>query len=226
MAGSDMTSSARTVINAVASSGGAALRGWFTVASHLRPAAKPLHPRGRLMPATLTRSGATPGTGVAWLDEAGEDEVLVRESRAVGLPEPFPDIHGLALRVPYAADRSGDLLFATTGTGALTRYLLRPTRSPRRPQSTLLPYRTAGGALLLAAFPTAERGRFALACASPRGPWRQFAVLRIGERRISAEPDPMVAFDPMVNTLPGLAPYDWVRRLRAGAYAAARSSRS
>jgi hypothetical protein len=35
-----------------------------------------------------------------------------------------------------------------------------------------------------------------------------------------------VSFDPVRNVLPGLAPYDWVRRLREPAYLTARRSRS
>jgi len=68
------------------------------------------------------------GTGAAWLDDAGEDDVVVRLSRAVGLPPPAPDVFGLALRVPTAGGRYGDLLFASTGLGRLTRFTLTPAR--------------------------------------------------------------------------------------------------
>jgi hypothetical protein len=48
----------------------------------------------------------------------------VRQSRAVGLPSPAPDIFGLAVRVPTEGGRHGDLLFATTGLGRITRFTL------------------------------------------------------------------------------------------------------
>lgn len=84
---------------AVASAGGQVLRA-ATGALTLRPAAKPFHPRGHVVTATLHRFGAEPRTGAEWLDTAGVDEVLVRQSRAIGLPAPLPDIFGLAVRVP------------------------------------------------------------------------------------------------------------------------------
>ena len=61
-----------------------------------RPAAKPLHPRGSVVRGALHRFGAAARTGAPWLDRTGDDRVLVRQSRAVGLPAPVPDIFGLA----------------------------------------------------------------------------------------------------------------------------------
>lgn len=219
-----MSSRRTDVVNALASGGGAVLGVTFHLAGRLRPTAKPLHPRGRLVRATLTRPGLTPPSGVRWLDETGIDEVLVRVSRATGLPSPLPDIHGLAIRVPVAADRHADLLFATTGTGRLTRFVLRPALSAQdRPQTTLLPYRTPSGPALLAALPEAKH-RLRLAFASGSGQWRPFGVLALSESD-TGDADPTVSFDPMLHTIPGLEPYEWVRRLREGAYAEARRSR-
>jgi hypothetical protein len=62
--------------------------------------------------------------------------------------------------------------------------------------------------------------RFALCVASPLGRWRRFRTLVLEAAR-----DADIDFDAMLNVLPGLPPYDWVRRLREGAYAAARRSR-
>ncbi len=212
------------VVNALASGAGAVLGVTFHLAGRLRPAAKPLHPRGRLMHGVLTRRGVTPATGVGWLDEEGVDDVLVRLSRATGLPAYLPDIHGLAVRTPVTPGRHGDLLFATTGTGRLTRFTLTATRSAQgRPHTTLLPYRTPKGAVLLAALPQ-DRGRFRLACASTSGEWRVFGELTLSESG-AVDADPLISFDPVLNTIPGLEPYEWVRRLREGAYAQARRSR-
>ena len=78
--------------------------------------------------------------------------MLVRQSRAVGLPYPAPDVFGLAVRVPTEDGRLGDLLFASTGLGRLTRFTLTAAVTPYgRPLSTLLPYRTPAGAVVLSA---------------------------------------------------------------------------
>ncbi|HET6627625.1 MAG TPA: hypothetical protein VFG63_14635 [Nocardioidaceae bacterium] len=159
---------------------------------------------------------------MAWLDEAGEEEVLVRRSRAVGLPGALPDVYGLALRVPVLGDHHGDLLFATTGLGPLGRFVLHPTWSPAgQPMTTLLPYAGPEGAVMLAAVPRAE-DRFDLACASLRTPWRMFAELTL---LAEDGPDPLLSFDPVRNTVPGLDNYGWVRRLREPAYVVARRTR-
>lgn len=188
----------------------------------LRPAAKPLHPRGRLRTAQVERDGCTPPTGVSWLDEPGVDEVVVRVSRAVGLPAGLPDIHGLALRIPLANGAAADLLLASTGSGRVSRFVLTGSRELEgRPLTTLLPYRTPTGPVLLLARPVAP-DHLELAVASPGGDWRPFAMLRLGP---DAPDQHRISFDPVLNTLPGLEPYDWVRRLREPAYRVARRSR-
>ncbi|MFN2561951.1 MAG: hypothetical protein ABR571_11720 [Jatrophihabitans sp.] len=205
---------------------GKGLAGVFGAAGRLRPATKPLHPRGSVHAATLERVGLSEPTGVDWLDTGGVDEVLVRLSRSVGLPGPVPDVLGLAIRVPLGGSRHGDLLFATTGSGPIGRFVLRPVRDPAARYSTLLPYRTPAGSLLLAAAGiTGPAGdlRFDLQVASPpRGPWRRFGSLTVFPE---PSPDEYVAFDPMTNPIAGLEPYDWIRQLRARSYRAARHSR-
>ena len=203
--------------------GGQVLRGATRIVA-ARPAAKPLHPQGSVVRGTLRRFGAEATTGAAWLDQAGEDQVLVRQSRAVGLRSPFPDIFGLALRVPTEGGRHGDLLFASTGRGPLTRFTLTAARSPYvRPLTTLLPYRTPVGAVLLSAV-FHDETRLALSWAVRSGPWHPFAELSLHREAIDGADLPL-SFDPVRNRLPGLEPYDWVRRLREPAYATARRSR-
>lgn len=208
---------------AASSAGGQVLRAATGIVA-VRPADKPLHPRGSVVRGSLHRFGAAERTGVAWLDQAGDDEVVVRLSRAVGLPSPLPDIVGLAVRVPTGGGRHGDLLLASTGLGRLTRFTLTAARSPyARPLTTLLPYRTPSGAVLLsAAFRDETTIGFAWATGSGR--WHHFAELVLHEDPVD-EADRLVSFDPVRNTLPGLENYDWVRRLRAPAYATARRSR-
>jgi len=210
------------VVRAASSAGGQVLRGatWIMAA---RPAAKPLHPRGSVVAGMLHRFGAEGRTGAAWLDEAGNDRVLVRQSRAIGLTAPAPDIFGLAIRMPIEGG-NGDLLFASTGLGRLTRFTLIPARSPYgRPMTTLLPYRTPAGAVLLsAAFH--DETKLSLAWAVRSGAWHAFAELSLDRDPVD-EADMSLSFDPARNVLPGLETYDWVRRLREPAYATARVSR-
>jgi hypothetical protein len=212
-----------SVIRAASSAGGQILRAATKVLA-VRPVAKPLHPRGAVARASLRRFGAGVETGSAWLDQAGEDQVLVRQSRAVGLPSPAPDIFGLAVRVPTERGRHGDLLFATTGLGRLTRFTLTAARSPLgRPLSTLLPYRTPAGAIVLSAV-FRDETTVTLAWAIASGAWHPFAELLLHEDPLD-EADAPLDFDPVRNTLPGVETYDWVRRLRAPAYNTARLSR-
>ena len=206
---------------AVSSWIGGALGGVFRVLGAVRPTAKPLHPRGTVRHATLHRRGVEPPVGVPFLDLVATDEVLVRESRAAGLPHPLPDVHGLALRVPNPDGSYGDVLFATTGFGWLTRFLLTPTRTPYgRPMTTLLPYDTAAGAVLLGVH-AVDDARLELVFAIGRGPWRSVGELVLSERGSDED----VTFDAVRNTLPGLAQYPAVRRIREPSYHAARSSR-
>lgn len=190
-----------------------------------RPAAKPLHPRGDVVRGTLQRFGAAGATGVPWLDLPGSDEVLVRRSRALGLPDGAPDVLGLALRVPTRDGGHGDLLFATTGLGPVTRFTLLPARTSQAATfTTLLPYRTPAGPVLLAAEPRGPNG-FALSWAAGAGAWHGFAELRLQEEPVG-EPDALVSFDPVTRPVPGLETYGWVRRLREPAYQTARRSRA
>ncbi len=187
----------------------------------VRPARKPLHPRGTVLRARLHRRGSEPATEVPWIDEVGVNEVVVRISQAIGLPGWLPDIQGLALRFDPDGD-PGDLLFATTGSGRLTRFVLTPSLRLTRPMTTLLPYRTPIGPILIGARRTDDQ-TFDLSWATLTGSWRSFAglVLLPDEQ----EADPEISFDPMLNRLPGLEPYDWVRRLREPGYLAARRTR-
>ncbi|HEX5860396.1 MAG TPA: hypothetical protein VFY58_01050 [Nocardioides sp.] len=217
-------SALESAARAASSAGGQVLRAATGLVS-ARPAAKPLHPRGAVVRGTLRRSGGRTSTGAAWLDRPGADQVLVRHSRAVGLPAPMPDIFGLALRVPNESGGHGDLLFASTGLGRLTRYTLTPALSPyARPLTTLLPYRTPVGAVLLSAV-FQDEVTVVLAWAARSGAWHQFAELSLHEDPVDGADLP-VSFDPVRNTLPGLETYDWVRRLRQPAYVTARSRRS
>ncbi|GAA1955845.1 hypothetical protein GCM10009798_13880 [Nocardioides panacihumi] len=210
-----------TVPRAAASVGGALLAAGTQALAALRPARKPLHPDGDVRDGTLLRRGADEKTGVAWLDEPGEDDVAVRLSRAIGLPRRLPDIHGLAVRVQGQA--GGDLLFATTGRGRLSRFTLTASRHPQGwPLTTLLPYETDSGAVLLSAVGVGTE-TYELSWARPAGRWHAFATLRLEAPRGG---DAAISFDPVRHQLPGLRQYPAVERLREPAYQRARRSRA
>src|SRR3546814_19693116 len=108
--------------------------------------------------------------GVPWLDESGIDQALVRLSAAVGLPDGWPDFKGIAIRTSVP-DGQADLLLATTGAGAMTRFMLAPARSATGNVHTrLLPYRGPDGPVMQDAVP-ADEGRFTLPRATLTGPW-------------------------------------------------------
>lgn len=218
---------ATRLANVVASATGGLLAGAARTLGRVRPSTKPLHPTGDVVTGSLVRSGRAPRSGVRWLDAAGTDEVLVRVSRAVGLPEALPDIHGIALRVPVHGGH-GDLLLASTGLGRATRFLLLPSRDlGKRPLTTLLPYRGPDGPLFLGCRPAGDGpdgqppSRYDLLWSNRLGDWVEFARLELAA---TTGPDPTISFDPIANPLPGLPPYGWVRRLRQPAYRAARES--
>lgn len=199
---------------------GAALAGGTRLLSAARQRTKPLHPAGTVLTARLHRHGVRPTTGVAWLDEPGTEDAIVRVSRALGLPTWLPDVHGLAIRV-RVGDDWGDVLLADTGWRGPTRFLLRAGRHARGPMTTLLPYRSPSGPLVLGARSTGADA-YELCCAVGVGAWRPFATLVLDVTG-DLQDDEGLRFDPLLHELPGLPAYDWVRRLREPAYATARA---
>lgn len=208
-----------SALTLAADAGGKVLSTAAGALAALRPAAKPLHPEGDVRTGRLERHGRGPRSGVPWLDEPGEERVEVRLSRAIGLPDGLPDIHGLALRL-HGDDGPADVLLASTGTGRVTRHVLTASRRPDgRPLTTLLPYATDRGPVVLAA-ESAGADEYRLSWSHPARPWHEFATLYL-----DASSDARVEFDPVLHQVPGLRQYAWVRRLREPAYRTARRSR-
>jgi hypothetical protein len=118
------------------------------------------------------------------------------------------------------------VLLATTGTGLLGRYVLLPARRHGlRAYTSLFPYRTPAGPVLLAAIPTAGSPRqYELAYARPSGPWLPFGTLEVTQTTYRGH-DLDLSFDPVLNVVPGLETYDWAARLRRFSYAASRRAR-
>src|SRR3954447_3771270 len=75
--------------------------------------ARVFHPDGAAFSATLdVRGNRAERWGVRLLDEEARHRSLVRLSRGIGVPEPLPDILGLAVRVldAHGPDQHQDLL--------------------------------------------------------------------------------------------------------------------
>jgi hypothetical protein len=199
---------------------------------------KPMHPRGAVFDAVLERHGAHPPVGVPFLDEAGRDDVVVRLSRGAGLPEPLPDLLGLAVRLG-PADAPVDLLLSTTGRGRFTRVVPTLRRDTASPYCSIMAYRSDAGPLRLGALPTtggvpsdpgpvaaavrSEPLVFVLAVAGGSEAWRPFARLTLTAP--VAELDPELRFDAVRHPPPGLVPDGPLARFRAPAYAAAQAAR-
>ena len=199
---------------------------------------KPMHPRGAVFSAVLERWGSGTGVawGVSWLDAAEPRAAVVRLSRGAGLPSPFPDLLGLAVRLPSDTGPPVDLLLSSTGRSPLGRLLPAPRRDAAAFYSSIMGYRSDRGTLRLAALPeddavSSEPGplahevardgvSFTLAAAEGRGRWVPFGRLVLGD---PAEPlDPGIRFDAVLNPPPGLVADGPMARFRSPAYARAR----
>ncbi len=210
--------------------------------------ARSLHPHGVAYAAELVLDrppeGTAEGRPSAALFAAGPSHhALVRFSRGAGLPQPLPDVLGLAVKLPavYGPGRDQDLLLATSGRGPLTRHLLLPARSFwARPFSSVLLYSVGGEPAVVGAVPaaapvraaeptdladlcaTADAGelRYGLTIAPALGRSRPVAELRIGAR-LGEEEAAALRFDPS-NTGEGLELTGPFNGLRVPAYSASR----
>jgi len=189
---------------------------------------KPLHAVGRTWAAELRIDAPTPHLGVPLLMDRGVRACTARVSRALGTRDGWWDIGGLTLRIPGEGSRGGpaDVLFATTGTGRFTRYLLRPVgRASARPLTTLLPTRAAGHSVTLLAQPVHRPAAaddvtrdYEVAVSIDRGPWDVVGLLQLHAEL----PDSTARFDPIVDELEGTSAPAWVIAVREPAYRWAR----
>ncbi|AEG45480.1 hypothetical protein L600_001500000430 [Isoptericola variabilis J7] len=127
---------------------GAALAG-VVAAVALARRRRPLHPRGVLLDGVLEAVDPR----AASVLPARRTEVLVRLSVSVGMPRGLPDVVGVAVR--WTDDGAPqDVLFASTGRGRLTRYVLTARRRLTGGWlTTLMPLRAPWGPVLLALRP-------------------------------------------------------------------------
>ena len=162
----------------------------FRVASRVR-GERAVHARGHALTGRLTVGGGA-GTGAALLDAPGAYDVLVRFSRAVGVPEPLPDVVGIAVRIldAHGPGADQDLLLDSTRPEPVLRRLPLPVRDVLgATYGSLLPYEVAGTSVLLGARPLPGQGSSTvsdlpdrigveLLVATAYGPWRPWGLLR------------------------------------------------
>lgn len=170
---------------------------------------------------------------------------IVRFSRGGGLPQAFPDVLGLAIKLPdvYGMGRDQDFLLASSGDGLVAQNLLLPRkRFFHTTYSSVLPYRVDSRQIVvgakaspsLAALPDATFEDIAAAVA--RGPitfdvliadlgarWRAIGVLVV-DRRLDQPKAEELAFNPW-NTAGGLEPAGPLNVLRKSAYAGSQAAR-
>lgn len=210
------------LVGALGAVPGAVLGATFGAVAKVRRT-KPLHPVGRVGDATLVVTDPRPRLGVPLLAAEGTHRCFARWSRAAGLPSPLPDVEGLALRLE---EPRADLLFASTGTGSVGRYLLTP-RGPRShgTQTTLLPVASAAGPLLFAVTPAGDGEpprRYTLSVACGSREWETVGRVEVDRWR----DDEPTRFDPVTHMLPGTEQYPVVRLLREPSYLLARKAAS
>lgn len=189
---------------------------------------KALHPIGRHGIGTFVVTDPMASLGIDALTGAGSRPCTVRWSRSMGLPQGWPDIEGIALRLPEAGidGAAADVLFASTGSFPGSRFLLTLRGAGRFGRlTTLLPVRAAGRAVTFMLVPDGEAvddsppSAYALHVALGVGAWHRVA-------RIDVEwstSDSTERFDPIVHPLAGTGQYPVVTALREPSYAAARA---
>jgi len=122
---------------------------FWAALSRLRGGRRSLHPIGIGFDARLVVDGRGAKTGVPLFDSAGSHRALVRFSRGAGLPEPLPDILGIAIRVldAHGPGAHQDFLLATSSGAPVAYHALLPARSFfDRTFSSILTY-SMGGSL-------------------------------------------------------------------------------
>lgn len=218
----ERTDQRSSTVDDITDAAAAALATIFGGLARLR-SAKSIHPRGAVVGALLERIDH-PATGIEWVDEQLPVQVVVRISRAVGLPAPLPDVLGMGIRVPLHPDGFGDLLLSTGAKAPFARHAPVPRRDPRSATfSSLVAFRTPVGHRMIAAL-SVDPTTYLMVVGTPRGPWSPFARLLLDTPAASVG-DEDIDFDPVAHQLPGLTLPERLSRLRRPSYAASRAGR-
>lgn len=198
--------------------------------------ARAFHPVGRMGSGTLRLDDAHGALGGVL--GTGQHPVRVRLSRGAGLPGRLPDFLGVAVRIE--GPNPVDLLFTTTGRPSALRWLVVPARRwTSRPYSTVLPYRSPGGDVLLALVPRRDSlSGGSVESLSDVGPGQPFELDVVEGRRLghwrkvgrltveSVGDDERLAFDPMLHAHPRLRPVRFLSGVREAAYQGSRRGRA
>jgi hypothetical protein len=190
------------------------------------------HPRGDTYEGTVTFHEGALGAPFH-----GPHGALVRLSRGAGLPRSLPDLFGLAVKIPEIGQ---DLLFATSGSGSVTRHTLLPARGFfRLPYSSVLPYELDGRLVVLGAQADAALRRDAAAHTDDLAPLVASGKLRfdltlagLGSREVEVIGALVVdrvhvgdvSFNPW-NSHPRLRPAGGLNRLRRESYRSSQEAR-
>jgi hypothetical protein len=187
----------------------------FRGLSHLR-GERAIHARGHTRTGRLTVTGRPDGPVL--LTTPAAYDVVVRTSRSLGLPQPLPDVLGLAVRVLdcYGPGAHQDLLLDTGAAPPLLRRLPLPRLDPGAHRSSLAPYAAAGRRVLLGARPDGDA--WELLVAGAHDPWEVWGRVELGPE-LPAPEGRRLRFDPWV-TGDDLRPVGLVNALRRGAYPA------
>jgi hypothetical protein len=213
--------------------------------AHLRGDERSMHEPGVAFRARLVVE-PVPGLarGAPLFEEAREHEATIRFSRGIGLPQPWADLLGIAVRVhdAYGSGRDQDLLVTSSSGRVGARRLLIPARDGFFGQwfSSVLPFRVGDRRTLMgmhALRPAAGEGTdferllathaegglaFSFALADRAG-WTRVGRVNVGER-LTQEASTALTFDPW-TTGPGVRPAGLLNLLRSAAYPASRRMR-
>lgn len=217
----------------------AATGAFWGALSALRGRKRSLHPIGNAYEATLVVPRRVATLGADLLDEPGERRAIVRFSRGAGLPEPLPDILGIAIRVVDAhgpGEHQDFLLVTSSGLPVAHHALLPATSYFDRTFSSVLVYSIGGATRLVGAVPrsaapsdgpggglggvalAASRGQlfYELCLAAPLGRFVPVARLEVG-RPMPADEGERLAFN-VWNAGGGIRPGGPFQGLRLPAY--------
>ena len=158
----------------------------------------------------------------------GRWNAKVRISRGAGIPEPLPDVHGLAMRVQLPEGPEDVLLATVAGASPFARRVLMPTGGAHARFASLLPFDTERGRRLIGATTHDAVGSLAwlradnplptfdIVEAQPAGDWYATGTLYLN-RRLNEDEAAALRFDPS-RTPARVSPAGLLNALRPTVY--------
>jgi hypothetical protein len=190
-----------------------------------------LHPRG----VTFAGNARLTERGVSLAGGEREPGVVVRFSRGAGLPSPWPDFDGVAIRFPdaFGAGRHHDLLLTSAGRGVLRRVLRPNVDFARAHFSSIARYRldgepvtflasVGGSGLPLDRLATSPPLPLVLDVAAAGGLLASRPPVPLAAITLERVVDDTIRFDPS-NSAPHVVPLGWLNAMRPPAYAVSRA---